>query len=112
MPRVELYDPTRTVYRCDTLDLARLEEWFGEWLPRLFDGWPDEPGLEPLVSVWPLSMPVSGLPDWPADTRAIGEPFTVPRAPAAAMAALRARHRELIERCEQLRADDVRRGRA
>ena len=110
MPRIELRDPVGMSYRIDTLELHRIRSWLEEWLPRLFEGFPDEPGNEPLVHIYPLPCDERGAPDWPFDTR-LEYWFKISRDPDQAMKELRAKKREMIVQCEQLRAKDKAAGR-
>jgi hypothetical protein len=95
VPTYTLQDAGGSVYRLTTMDRGLAQLWFDEWLPRLFDGLPEDYGL-PLMTVWPLPSADGRSLDWAADTRFISEPFHIPRDPAQALAAID-RRREYIE---------------
>jgi hypothetical protein len=75
MPRIELHDCVGSTYRIDSMDWEKIEAWLGEWVPRLTCTDPDIPPLRALA--WPLFDPGTAKPDWPCNSRFIGELFEV-----------------------------------
>jgi hypothetical protein len=96
MPHVEIRDAFGSSFRISTTSRELLQAWFDEWLPKLYPADADPQLGEPLVmSVYPLDPCGTGY-DWAADARYLADPFTIPRDPAQALAALD-RRREWID---------------
>jgi hypothetical protein len=102
MPRIDMRDAFGTTYRIDSMDWGILQQWFDEWLPRVFPAsMPDSYGA-PLLTVWPLPEADGRTMDWAADTRYITEPFYIPRDPSKALATIAARREEIEKKVKEL----------
>lgn len=101
MPTYTLQDTAGVAYRLTTTDEYLARQWFSEWLPRLYPrDLPEKYGL-PVIAVWPLPAEDSENMDWPADTRWISEPFTIPRDPKLALAAIAERRKWIEDQMRQ-----------
>lgn len=90
MPRYELRDASGQHFLLSTASDQLAQAWFDEWLPVLYPpGLADDYGL-PLMQVYPLS-PDGRSADWATDMRWVTIPFTIPRDPRLALAAIASR---------------------
>jgi hypothetical protein len=88
MPMITMRDAFGTSYVITTTSRELLQAWFDEWLPRLYPAGADPRLGDPqIMSVYPLDPDGKGF-DWPANSRYMGDIFTIPHDPAKVLAAL------------------------
>jgi hypothetical protein len=103
MPRVELQDAFGQCFIIATTSRELLQAWFDEWLPVTYPADADPVLGDPIIrTVYPLDVVGTGW-DWPGDTRYITRPFTIPRDPAKALAALDERRAWIEHRMRERR---------
>lgn len=102
MPRITIRDYMGMAYTIDTTSWELIEQWLAEWAPRLTNR---AAGFDlTAMRIWPLELADQRF-DWPADTRFIGEPFSLGYTAGEALARLRDRKQLIEQQMKEAAAD-------